>query len=345
MPTQNGFFSAATRTTGQQTDPTGSTCAYDAAPGADAGSVGCTHARGGAPTLGGIPAARAARPAAARWSTRCVERHRCRWRSSTSRSRASSTRSSASGCSAATRPRLAAVHEPGRRRRRPHRHRAAARPADGGTPVLGTKNGDAAIVERYSEEGATLLKNDGHALPLTRVRPRRRHPRHRRERQPHGRRPDQRGLDRLHRPQRGQPAAAAEGVQRQARARSRSPRPTTRPATRSRPSRSRRVELEPSTGNLDRTGPARRRTTRSLDFTTAVAGSQLAPGSYTWSGYVYVPTTDTYTFAIQQSAAVAAAQRHVHASTAPPARWPTRPTSTAPRRPARPPTRATPSRC
>ena len=28
-----------------------------------------------------------------------------------------------------------------------------------GTPVLGTKNGDAAIVEKMGEEGATLLKN------------------------------------------------------------------------------------------------------------------------------------------------------------------------------------------
>ena len=34
-----------------------------------------------------------------------------------------------------------------------------------GTPVLGTKNGDAAIVEKYSEEGATLLKNNGSGLP------------------------------------------------------------------------------------------------------------------------------------------------------------------------------------
>ena len=133
---------------------------------------------------------------------------------STSRWRGSSTRSSASGCSAATRPRLA----------RCARTPAASGPTAPGTaplprlepatPVLGTKNGDAAIVERYSEEGATLLKNDGQRC-RSRARPRRRHPRHGRQRQPHGRRSDQRGLDGLHRPQRGQPAAAAEGVQRQ----------------------------------------------------------------------------------------------------------------------------------
>src|SRR5262249_45515074 len=42
-------------------------------------------------------------------------------------------------------------------------------PTSGATPTadLGTQAGDAAMVEKYSEEGATLLKNDDHVLPLT----------------------------------------------------------------------------------------------------------------------------------------------------------------------------------
>ena len=42
-------------------------------------------------------------------------------------------------------------------------------PSSGATPTtdLGTKNGDAAVVERMSEEGATLLKNDASTLPIT----------------------------------------------------------------------------------------------------------------------------------------------------------------------------------
>jgi beta-glucosidase len=36
-----------------------------------------------------------------------------------------------------------------------------------GLPQLGTKNGDAAITERVAEEGAVLLKNEHHTLPIT----------------------------------------------------------------------------------------------------------------------------------------------------------------------------------
>ena len=35
-----------------------------------------------------------------------------------------------------------------------------------GTPVIGTKNGDSAIIEKGAEEGAVLLKNDGQSLPI-----------------------------------------------------------------------------------------------------------------------------------------------------------------------------------
>ena len=55
------------------------------------------------------------------------------------------------------------------------------------------------------------------------------------------------------------------------------------------------------TGSLDRTtGPGSPTTDSSMNFTTAAgAGGQLAPGNYTWTGYVYVPATDTYTFRFQ----------------------------------------------
>ena len=87
----------------------------------------------------------------------------------------------------------------------------------GGDGQLGTKVGDAAIVEKYSEEGATLLKNDDHALPLTSADLAGGDPRHRVEREPHGRRPDERGVDRVHRPRRGQPAQQLEALQREPR--------------------------------------------------------------------------------------------------------------------------------
>jgi beta-glucosidase len=61
------------------------------------------------------------------------------------------------------------------------------------------------------------------------------------------------------------------------------------------------------TGGLSRTtGPGSPSRDSAVDFTTATH-HQLAPGSYTWTGYLYVPTTDTYTFELQQSSGVAVA--------------------------------------
>ena len=44
-------------------------------------------------------------------------------------------------------------------------------PSSGATPAanIGTKDGDAAVVEKMSEEGAVLLKNDSSALPITKA--------------------------------------------------------------------------------------------------------------------------------------------------------------------------------
>ena len=59
------------------------------------------------------------------------------------------------------------------------------------------------------------------------------------------------------------------------------------------------------TGHLDRTtGPGSPTTDSSLDFTTVSATGQLAPGNYTWTGDVFVPATDTYTFRFAFNGAV-----------------------------------------
>jgi hypothetical protein len=55
------------------------------------------------------------------------------------------------------------------------------------------------------------------------------------------------------------------------------------------------------TGGLSRTtGPGSPATDPTLNFTTD-SGTQLASRNYTWTGYVYVPTTGSYTFRFQFS--------------------------------------------
>lgn len=171
-----------------------------------------------------------------------------------------------------------------------------------GAPVLGTKNGDAAIVERYSEEGATLLKNDGHALPLTTA--------------------DLAGgvfvtgssanhtvADPTNEASTGfigrdavNPLQQLKALSGNAGAFSFFPAndPDGAPIS---PSQLSTTNSAAGLGglNLSVDGGAPTKDTHPIDH-TAVNGNQLAPGHvYTWSGYLYVPTSDTYTFAIQQS--------------------------------------------
>ena len=171
-----------------------------------------------------------------------------------------------------------------------------------GAPVLGTKNGDAAIVERYSEEGATLLKNDGRALPLTSA--------------------DLAGgvfvtgssanhtvADPTNEASTGFIGRNAVNPLQQLKALSGNPGaftffpandPDGAPIS---PSQLSTTNDASGLGGLSLSidGGPPTKDTNPIDH-TAVNGNRLAPGHvYTWSGYLYVPTTDTYTFAIQQS--------------------------------------------
>ena len=176
-----------------------------------------------------------------------------------------------------------------------------------GAPVLGTKNGDAAIVEKMGEEGATLLKNSQSALPIdasslnngdvlvtgananhTVADP---------TSEASTGMIDRDAVNPLQQLQEfsGKPGAFTFAPAND---------PTGFPVPSSVLSRSNST----TTGNLQQTNPDGSTTNAtSLDFTTVSSAGQLAPGSYTWTGYVNVPKADSYTFAFQQSSAVPAA--------------------------------------
>ncbi len=180
-----------------------------------------------------------------------------------------------------------------------------AGPTTGATPQqnIGTKAGDAAVVEKAAEEGAVLLKNTG-GLPISTSNltsgiaisgPGAEYTIAEPQVESATGFPDRIAINPLQQLQSlsGKPGAftfsAANG-------------PTGTPLSSSVLSTSN----SSVTGSLARTGPTSGNDA-SLDFTTASSNGQLAPGSYTWSGYVYVPTADTYTFRFQQSATVPAA--------------------------------------
>ena len=181
-------------------------------------------------------------------------------------------------------------------------------PARGATPTadLGTKNGDAAVVERESEEGAVLLQNNSATLPITTS--------------------DLRGGVLVTGPGAEYTIADPTGeasvgfADRDAISPLEQLKsftgdsgafsyvPANAPSGEPVPSSALSDSATSVTGHLDQTtGPGSPATASAINFTTASgAGGQLASGDYTWTGYVYVPATDAYTFRFQYSSGVAA---------------------------------------
>jgi beta-glucosidase len=172
----------------------------------------------------------------------------------------------------------------------------------GSTGQLGTQVGDDAIVERMGEEGATLLKNDSGALPITSsdlsggifVT---------------GSSANHNVADPTSEASTGFIGRDAINPLQQLEGFSGNPGaftfvPANDPDGITVPTSAFSTTPDSSgLGGLDLSvdgGPASQDTT-TIDH-EAVHGNQLAPGhTYTWSGYLYVPTADTYTFALQQS--------------------------------------------
>ncbi len=188
-------------------------------------------------------------------------------------------------------------------------------PASGANAAanLGTKNGDAPVVERESEEGGVLLKNDSSTLPITSSDltsggilvtgpgaeytvsdP-----------------TSEASIGYLDRDQVNTitqlknyagslyGAGAANGI---------TYAPANSPSGFPVPASALSTSNTSVTGTVNQSinGAPNTSVAGPLDFTQVSSAGQLAAGNYAWSGYpcVYVPNTDNYTFDIEQSAAV-----------------------------------------
>jgi beta-glucosidase len=176
----------------------------------------------------------------------------------------------------------------------------------GGLPMIGTKNGDAAIVEKYSEMGATLLKNEGGALPLTRADLAR-------GVLVTGANANHTVADPTNEASLGFIDRNAVNPLQQLMALSGHPEaftfvPANDPTGMPVPSSALSTASGSVTGSLKRTNPDGSTTNDFvIDYTTVSRNGQLGPGLYTWEGYVHVPASDTYTFRFESSAVVSKA--------------------------------------
>lgn len=171
--------------------------------------------------------------------------------------------------------------------------------ADRGSVVTGTKDGDAAVVEKIAEEGAVLLKNNDSALPITSADLRSGVAISGGGAQYTIANPNNEGAV-------GFPDRDAVNPLQQLEALSGHPGAfsyssvgdSTGSAV---PSSALSTSNSSVTGNLERTNPDGTTTSDStIDYTTVSGHGQLTQqGTYTWTGYLYVPTADTYTFRFQ----------------------------------------------
>jgi beta-glucosidase len=300
MPTQTGFFSAnATLTAGQQVDATGSTCADATGNYEPCSTTGAAH-------VGGIP-----NNFQGSGGSGCTNTYGCTlvnavfqgnlpvslFNQSLARILYQEERFGMLGCNDS--PPAASCKNPGGVGS--DRTGTALLPT-GSTGQLGTQVGDDAIVERMGEEGATLLKNDSGALPITSsdlsggilVT---------------GSSANHNVADPTSEASTGFIGRDAINPLQQLQGFSGNPSafdfvPANDPDGITVPTTALSTTADVSgLGGLDLSvdgGPASQDTTV-IDH-EAVHGNQLAPGhTYTWSGYLDVPTADTYTFALQQS--------------------------------------------
>jgi beta-glucosidase len=303
MPTQTGFFSASnTLTAAQRTDATGSTC------GDATGQIALSCSTSGALHLGGYPG-----PGCPIGGCTLVDAvvngsiPLAVFNQSLARILYQEQRFGMLGCDQT--PVSTLCTNPGGVGS--DRSGTAPLPSGptSGTPALGTKNGDAAVVEKMSEEGATLLKNSGSALPLD----------------PAtlnsgdilvtGSTANHTVADPTSEASLGMVDRNAVNPLQQLKEFSGKPgafqfAPANDPTGFPVPSSALSTSNTSVTGGLTRTGPGAG-TDSSIDDTAVSASGQLAPGNYSWTGYVYVPKADTYTFEFQQSAAVPAANTTV----------------------------------
>lgn len=172
-----------------------------------------------------------------------------------------------------------------------------------GTAVPGTKNGDAAIVEREAEEGGVLLKNRDNALPLTAAKVNKGIAVSGANAEYLIANPNNESSVGFDDENAISPLKQLKTLSGNAGAFSYTPAGS--PTGEAVPSSALSTSSSSVTGNLTRSsGPGSPQTDSSLNFTTTSGKGQLVNGDYTWTGYVYVPTADTYTFRFQHSASV-----------------------------------------